>query len=98
VHASNTPDAFPNVCIEALAARRPLITNTECGVAEILTTGLDAWVVPPRDVKALSAAIRDVLSDPGRAARVADAGFQRYHVCCRPSHMVQPIERALCAL
>ena len=98
VHASQTPDAFPNVCIEALAARRPLITNTECGVAEILTNGMDAWVVQPRDPDTLGAAIRDVLSDPERAGRIADAGFQRYTANCRPSHMVQPIERALCAI
>lgn len=98
VHASLTPDAFPNVCIEALAARRPLITNTECGVAEILTPGTDAWVVPPRDIDALSAAIGEVLSDPARALLVADAGYRRYAEHCTPSHMVQPIERELCAL
>ena len=71
VHASLTPDAFPNVCIEALAARRPLITNTECGVAEILTAGTDAWVVPPRDVDALSAgdSRRSERSGPGGAHR-----------------------------
>jgi glycosyltransferase involved in cell wall biosynthesis len=98
VHASQTPDAFPNVCIEALAARRPLVTNTECGVAEILTTGRDAWVVPPRDDDAIGAAIRDVLRDPARAAGIADAGYQRYAEHCTPLHMVRPIETALCAL
>ena len=98
VHASLTPDAFPNVCIEALAARRPLITNTECGVAEILTPGTDASIVPPRDVDALSAAIRDILADPVRAARIADEGYRRYAEYCTPSHMVQPIEKELCAL
>lgn len=98
VHTSLAPDAFPHVCIEALAARRPLITNTACGVAEILAAGTDAWVVPPRDIDALTAAMRDVLRDPERAARVADAGYLRYTEYCTPSHMVRPIERALCAL
>ena len=98
VHASIAPDAFPNVCIEALAAHRPLITNAECGVAEILTAGSDAWVVPPRDVEALSAAIRDVLSDPARAARTAESGYRQYAAHCTPSHMVGAIESELCAL
>jgi glycosyltransferase involved in cell wall biosynthesis len=98
VHSSLAPDAFPNVCIEALAARRPLITNTECGVAEILTPGADAWVVPPRDVDALSAAIRDVLSDSARAARTAESGYRQYAAHCTPSHMVRAIESELCAL
>ena len=98
VHASLSPDAFPNVCIEALAARRPLVTNTECGIAEILAAGTDALVVPPRSIDALSAAIRDVLADSARAARIADAGYRQYAAHCTPSHMVRPIERLLCAL
>jgi glycosyltransferase involved in cell wall biosynthesis len=98
VHASLMPDAFPNVCIEALAARRPLVTNSDCGVAEILTAGVDAWVVHPGDVDVLSAAIRDVLSDPARAGQVAQSGYRQYAAHCTPSHMVRPIERELCAL
>jgi glycosyltransferase involved in cell wall biosynthesis len=98
VHASIVPDAFPNVCIEALAARRPLVTNSECGIAEILTAGEDAWVVPPRNIDALSAAIRDVLSDPARAGHTAESGYRQYAAHCTPSHMVRPIERELCAL
>lgn len=98
VHASQAPDAFPNVCIEALAAHRPLITNTECGVAEILTHGRDAWVVRPRDDEALSRAMCDVLNDPHGAERIAEAGYETYTRRCTPSHMVRPIEAALCAL
>ena len=51
-----------------------------------------------RDIDALSAAIGEVLSDPARALLVADAGYRRYAEHCTPSHMVQPIERELCAL
>jgi glycosyltransferase involved in cell wall biosynthesis len=98
VHASLMPDAFPNVCIEALAARRPLVTNSDCGIAEILTAGEDAWVVPPRNVDVLSGAIRDVLSDPVRAGHIADSGYRQYAAHCTPLHMVRPIESELCAL
>lgn len=98
VHASLQPDAFPNVCIEALAARRPLVTNAESGVAEILSTGANAWVVPPRNIGALGAAIQDALSDPVRAARVAEAGYRQYCEHCTPSHMVRPIEAELCTM
>jgi glycosyltransferase involved in cell wall biosynthesis len=95
IHASTQPDAFPNVCIEALASRRPLITNTACGVAEILIAGRDAWVVPPSDEAALSGAIIDALRDRRRAAAVAEAGYRAYQEHCTPSHMVRPIERVL---
>ena len=98
VHASTEPDAFPNVCIEALASHRALITNSACGVAEILTPGQDAWVLPPSDVGALSAAIGEVMSNPAAATLVAAAGYRRYLEHCTPPQMVRPIEQRLAEL
>lgn len=95
VHASLQPDAFPNVCIEALASHRALITNTACGVAEILTPGRDAWVVSPGDPAALAGAIKEVLGDGERAARMSEGGYLRYVENCTPQKMVQPIELRL---
>ena len=98
VHASIQPDAFPNVCIEALASRRALITNTACGVAEILVHGRDAWVVGPDDAGALGRAISEALGDARLATRIAEAGYLRYTEHCTPPQMVRPIESKLSAL
>lgn len=95
VHASITPDAFPNVCIEALAARRPLITNTLAGTTEIVAEGRGALIIPPRDAKALAAAIIRVLDDGKAAASMAQRGFDCYSAAATPSHMVRPIETEL---
>lgn len=98
VHASTEPDPFPNVCIEALAARRPLVTNTLAGTCEILTDGVDALTVQSNDPPALAAAIIKLLNDPAAAASIAAAGHRRYQATCTPIQMVRPIETALASL
>lgn len=98
VHASIEPDPFPNVCIEALAANRPVITNTISGTSEILLNGADALVVEPNNPAAVAAVIIKVLSDPDLAAQITEVTHHRYLSMCTPSHMVQPIETTLMRL
>lgn len=98
VHASTEPDPFPNVCIEALAARRPLITNRISGTCEVVADNVHALIVEPRDPASLSAAIARLLGDQELASKIAQAGYTRYTETCTPRHMVEPIEAALIAL
>ena len=62
---------------EYLAAGLPVVAPATGQVAERLTDGADAIVVPPHDVDALAAALRRLRDDPeerarlGKAARVA---------------------------
>lgn len=98
VHCATAPDPFPNVCIEALAARRPLITNKLSGTCEILTDGLDGVIVEPNDCSALAKAIIGVLESPATARNQAEAGYQRYLATCTPGRMVRPIEATLAGI
>lgn len=95
VHASTGPDPFPLVCIEALAARRPLITNRLSGTCEILAEEREAVIVEPNDPAALARGIIRLLSDPEKARQMAEAGHRRYLDTCTPAPMVQTIETAL---
>jgi glycosyltransferase involved in cell wall biosynthesis len=95
VHASLTADAFPNVCIEALASKRALVTNTLAGTSEILENGHDAMVVLATDAEALSGAIRDLLDNRMRRDQMAEAGYRTYLRTCTPEHMVDAIESSL---
>lgn len=63
--------------MEAMAMRRPVVTARVGGHGELITDGADGLLVPPGDVPALVAALTRVLSDPGLAARLADAGRAR---------------------
>jgi glycosyltransferase involved in cell wall biosynthesis len=95
VHASLTADAFPNVCIEAMASKRALVTNNLAGTAEILENGRDAMVVPAADAAALAGAIRNLLDNRMQREEMAEAGYRAYLRTCTPEHMVDAIESSL---
>lgn len=75
VAAPSLWDNFPNVCLEAMAASRCVIASSAGGMGEIIEHGRTGLLVPPRDPKAIAAAILELLRDPirrismGRAAR-----------------------------
>ena len=64
------------VIAEGMLAERPVIATAGGGASEIVRAGATAWQVAPNDPAALAAAIRDVLANPDRAAKVARAGKQ----------------------
>ena len=58
------------VLVDAVAAGRPVVSTAFPHAVELLASGAGI-VVPQRDPAALAAAIRDVLTDPGRAEAMA---------------------------
>ena len=76
VHTSTAPEPFGRVIAEGMLAERPVIATAGGGASEIVRAGATAWQVAPNDPAALAAAIRDVLANPDRAAKVARAGKQ----------------------
>ncbi|MBA3788856.1 glycosyltransferase family 4 protein [Patescibacteria group bacterium] len=75
------PENFPTVCLEAFAVGRPVIGTTTGGIPELIEDGKTGYLVPPKDAKVLSAAIRKILGDKnsliemGRAAATASTFF-----------------------
>ena len=55
-------DGFAITQIEAMANGLPVIATPNCG--EVVTNGLDGFIVPPRDPEALAAAIMRYVQDP----------------------------------
>src|SRR5205823_14482953 len=54
----------PTVGLEAMTAGIPVIAATVGGVAELLSDGFNARLVPPGDVNRLTAALVEIASDP----------------------------------
>ena len=67
-------EALPRVVIEALLAGVPVVAAAVGGVPEIITSGKDGLLVPPRDAYALGSAAAGLARDPAEAARLAAAG------------------------
>jgi glycosyltransferase involved in cell wall biosynthesis len=95
VHASVSPDPFPNVCIEALAAARPLVTTDTSGVCEIVDDRVHALIVPPARPAVLADAVARLLSDSTLARQIAAAGVARYGARATAGLMASRIEGAL---
>lgn len=70
-------EGSPGVIKEAAAAGVPVVATDLSGTREILRDGLEALLVPPRDKKALSLAMRRMASDPLLAAALSRAAKER---------------------
>ncbi|HEX7084772.1 MAG TPA: glycosyltransferase [Vicinamibacterales bacterium] len=57
----------PLVALEARAAGIPVLASRRGGLAEIVEDGVHGWLVPPDDMDAWSAAVRELAADPARA-------------------------------
>ena len=55
-------EGFPNVCLEAQASGKPVITTTATGAIDSVEDDVTGLLVPPADAPALAGAIRRVLS------------------------------------
>ena len=76
VQASST-EGMPNVVLEALVMRVPVVATDVGGTAEIVADGHSGRLVPPNDLDALVGGMREALADRARSAAWAEAGERR---------------------
>ncbi len=75
---------IPSKVYDALAAGRPIITADTPAARELLTHGVDAWLCPAGDARALADAIRTLAADPALRARLAEGARRTYEMRCSP--------------
>ena len=66
-------ESFGVVLLEAMAAGVPVVASDLTGYRAVARGGVDALLVPPGDAVALAAALRDALTDPDMACRMASS-------------------------
>lgn len=89
---SSSTEGMPNVVLEALLMRVPVVATDVGGTDEIVTDGQTGRLIPPHNLDALVAGMREVLSNPATAAEWVDAG--EGHVRANFSHAVR-LERIM---
>ena len=63
-------EAFGNVFAEALASGLPIVGSTVGGIPELVEHGVNGFLVPPREPRALAAAIRLLVENPELRAEI----------------------------
>ena len=85
-------EGMPNVVLEAMAARRPVVATTVGGVPELVVQGETGLLVRPDDAAGLSESIARVLADPERSRGMGEAGRRRAEDEFSPDRMVRRYE------
>jgi len=67
-------EGLPKALLEAAASARAIVATDVPGCREIVRPGENGWLVPPRDVPALAAALREAIARPEVCARYGAAG------------------------
>lgn len=67
-------EGVPKFLLEAAASGRPAVTTDMPGCREAVRDGVNGLLVPPRDARALAAALKRLLSDPDLRRRMGEKG------------------------
>ena len=70
-------EGVPRVLIEAMAAKKPVISTRVHGIPYLVVDGLHGLLVEPDDVEGLASRMELLLDDPDRARRLGEEGQRR---------------------
>ena len=77
VHPSGDRDGIPNVIMEALAHRIPVVATDVCGIPEVVEDGVTGRLVAQRDPEAIADAVMALAGDRESALAMAEEGKKR---------------------
>lgn len=94
-HTSTAAEPFGRVIVEGMVAGKPVVATRAGGAMELIRDGETGLLVPPGDAAALADALRQLLADPARAARLAERGEAEARETFGVHDYVRNIERAI---
>ncbi len=71
-------EPFGLVCAEAMSLGKPIVGTNVGGIPEQVIHGLNGFIVPPGDYRALAESIDRLLADPTLLATCGQQGYERY--------------------
>lgn len=84
-------DALPLSVMEPMARGKPVIASRVGGIPEMIEDQVSGVLVPPGDEAALTDAMRGLLLDPDRAARIGEQARQRVAREFSPERQIQAL-------
>jgi len=74
---SSHTEGISNAVIEAMAAGLPIVTTAAGGMPEVVTDGVEGFVVPVRDFEAMATRLEQLARDEALRIRMGDAARSR---------------------
>jgi colanic acid/amylovoran biosynthesis glycosyltransferase len=74
IHSTGERDGIPNVLVEAMLHRLPVVATNVAGLGEVVFDGETGLLVPQRDAQALAIAISVITSDRNASLKMAEKG------------------------
>ncbi|GAA2081866.1 hypothetical protein GCM10009758_32020 [Microbacterium hatanonis] len=87
-------EGFGLVLMEALSRGLPVISTAHTGAPDIISDGVEGWIVPVRSASAISEKLDLLLQDSRRVDDMSDAAFSRAHDLSWSNHRAKLIEVA----
>jgi glycosyltransferase involved in cell wall biosynthesis len=81
-------EGLPNVVLEAMHFRKPVVASRAPGTTEVISDGETGLLVPVGNVPLLARAMRDILRDRAFAHRLGEAGRARVEAEFRADQMI----------
>jgi phosphatidylinositol alpha-mannosyltransferase len=69
-------ESFGMVLLEAMAMGKPIVATSNEGYASVMNNGEQGLLVPPRNAKALAAALKRLIDDPALRNRLGASGLK----------------------
>ena len=69
-------EGLPQVVLEAMAARCPVLATAVDGTPEIITHGVDGWLIPPQDSSVLRDSLVKLLENEELRKNLANRGYE----------------------
>ena len=70
-------DITPNALIEAMAMKLPVISTEITGIPEIVDNEVNGILIPPNDIKALTASIERLINQPELRKKFAEKAREK---------------------
>lgn len=85
-------EGLPLVILEAMAARKPIVATDVNGIVEIIESGKDGFLVPPKNSGALSSALIQLLDDKELCNRLISNAYKKVERDFNISKMIMETE------
>ncbi|MBN1587680.1 MAG: glycosyltransferase, partial [Candidatus Omnitrophica bacterium] len=86
-------EGLGRVLIEAMVLNKPCVGTRIGGIPDVIEEGVTGLLVPKSDPQALAEALDRLLSDPGLAQRMGEAGHKRVEQIFETSRVVRGLEK-----